>query len=228
MPFRLLIVLSAVVFAMPCELFAEDSKGSVKVFILAGQSNMEGAGQIKINPNRNEGRGSLEYLVRNEKTKKQFAHTVDADGKWVVRDDVSIWYLGRKGGLSVGYGARPTAIGPEFQFGHAMGDHFKEHVLIIKTAWGGKTLAGDFRPPSSGGETGDYYKEMLTHVRAVLMDLNEEFPKLAGRRYEIVGFGWHQGWNDGLKMDWVKEYEDNLANLIRDLRRTCTPGRCER
>ena len=25
----------------------------------------------------------------------------------------------------------------------------KEPVLIIKTAWGGKTLCGDFRPPSS-------------------------------------------------------------------------------
>ena len=219
MRLRLLIVLSALGIAMPCDLFADDNAGPVKVFLLAGQSNMQGAGQIKMNPNRNEGKGSLEYLVRNEKSKKQFAHTIDENGKWVVRDDVSIWYLGRKGGLSVGYGARPTAIGPEFQFGHVMGDHFQEHVLIIKTAWGGKTLAGDFRPPSSGGETGSYYKEMLDHVRNVLRNLDKEFPKLAGRRYEIVGLGWHQGWNDGLKMDWVKEYEGNLANLIRDLRK---------
>ena len=30
----------------------------VKVFILAGQSNLEGAGQIKADPKRNEGKGS--------------------------------------------------------------------------------------------------------------------------------------------------------------------------
>ncbi len=38
-------------------------KGPVKVFILAGQSNMEGQGKIQIDPKKNEGKGTLEYLV---------------------------------------------------------------------------------------------------------------------------------------------------------------------
>jgi len=92
-------------------------------------------------------------------------------------------------------------------------------VLIIKTAWGGKSLARDFRPPSSGGETGEFYRKMVQHVQQTLRNLDKEFPKLAGRGYQIVGLGWHQGWNDGLKMPWVREYQMNLANLIRDLRR---------
>ncbi|MCH2364644.1 MAG: sialate O-acetylesterase, partial [Planctomycetes bacterium] len=53
------------------------AQGKLKVFVLAGQSNMEGAGQVGINPrSKNEGRGSLEYLVKDPKTAKRFAHTV--------------------------------------------------------------------------------------------------------------------------------------------------------
>ena len=39
-----------------------------------------------------------------------------------------------------------------------------------------------------------------------------------GYRYQIVGFGWHQGWNDGGSAAFANEYEENLADLIDDLR----------
>ena len=48
-----------------------------RVFILAGQSNMEGAGQIKADPKRNGGKGSLEFLVKDAATAKRFAPLVD-------------------------------------------------------------------------------------------------------------------------------------------------------
>jgi hypothetical protein len=41
-------------------------------------------------------------------------------------------------------------IGPEFQFGHVIGNAIDAPVLLIKTAWGGRSLYEDFRPPSSG------------------------------------------------------------------------------
>lgn len=44
-------------------------------------------------------------------------------------------------------------IGPEYGFGFAIDAALEEKVLIIKTAWGGKTLCGDFRPPSSCNAT---------------------------------------------------------------------------
>ena len=193
-------------------------KGPVKVFILAGQSNMEGAGAIK-GSQRNGGKGSLEYLVKDPNTARQFAHVVDKEGKWVVRDDVWIWYLGRKGGLTAGFGARQDRIGPEFQFRHVMGDYYDNQVLLIKTAWGGKSLAKDFRPPSSGGEVGPFYTEMLKHVKDVLADLKTHFADYDGKGYEIAGFGWHQGWNDGCSANMVAEYEKNMANFIRDVRK---------
>jgi len=191
----------------------------VQVFILAGQSNMEGAGAIHGNEKRNGGQGSLAYLVKAPKTAPRFAHLVDAKGEWRVRDDVSIAYFDRKGGLTVGYGSRNTSIGPELQFGHVVGDAIEAPVLIIKTAWGGKSLAKDFRPPSSGGEVGPYYTKMIETIREVLKDMESDFPQYKGCGYEIAGFGWHQGWNDGCSPGPVAEYETNMVNFIRDVRR---------
>ena len=205
---------------------AAAAEKTVRVFILAGQSNMEGAGQVRINPSKdNGGQGSLEYLVKSPKTVRQFAHCVDKDGEWIVRDDVWIWYLDRKGGLSVGYGARKKTIGPEFQFGHVMGQHFQEPVLIIKTAWGGKSLVKDFRPPSAGGEVGPFYQKMITHVREVLAGQDDLFPALKDHQAVLSGFGWHQGWNDGCSKPDCLQYETNLAHFIRDVRKALnSPG----
>jgi alpha-galactosidase len=142
---------------------------------------MEGHGITRIDQRRNEGKGSLEYMVKNPHTAGRYAHLVDDQGRWVVRDDVWIWYLGRAGGLTVGYGARNDRIGPELQFGHVMGDYFDNQVLLVKTAWGGKSLAKDFRPPSSGGDVGPYYTEMLEHIKEVLADIDKLFPSYDGR-----------------------------------------------
>lgn len=191
----------------------------VQVFVLAGQSNMEGQGFIKADPKRNEGQGSLESLTRDKATADKFKHLVSQDGRWVTRDDVWIHYLNRKGRLTVGYGAKEDRIGPELGFGTVVGDAFEEPVLLIKLAWGGKSLAKDFRPPSSGGEVGPYYKEVVERTRAVLKDLKKEFPELGGRGYELAGFGWHQGWNDRVNQAFNDEYEKNLANFIRDIRK---------
>ena len=61
------------------------------------------------------------------------------------------------GKLTAGFGARgdqPTKeggkIGPEFTFGIYMEKELQEPILIIKTAWGGRSLNTEFRPPSAG------------------------------------------------------------------------------
>ena len=77
---RLRIVLFTALFAIPGTPLAADGKSPVQVFLLAGQSNMQGAGRIVADPNRNGGKGPLEYLVRNAQTRKRFAHTVDSSG----------------------------------------------------------------------------------------------------------------------------------------------------
>ena len=208
----------------------------VKVFILAGQSNMEGQGIIAADPKRNGGKGSLEYLVKEPGTAARFGHLVDKDGKWIVRDDVWISYLDRQGALTVGYGPKPDRIGPELGFGWVMGEAVAEPVLLIKCAWGGKSLAVDFRPPSAGkmpyslGEkqdaaiaqdpaiVGKYYRETLTLTKAALANVKELVPGSDGR-YVIAGFGWHQGWYDRINDNFNTEYEANMSHFIRDIRK---------
>ena len=208
----------------------------VRVFILAGQSNMEGNGMIEARTNRNGGQGSLEFLVKNPATSNRFASLVDASGGWRQRDDVWISYLDRKGPLNAGYGERPDRIGPELGFGWVMGDALVAPVLIIKCAWGGKSLAVDFRPPSSGklpyslGERNDaavsnnpamlgkYYRETLSLTKAALANIKELVPGSDGN-YVLAGFGWHQGWNDRINNQFNAEYETNMVNFIRDIRK---------
>ena len=161
----------AVVASLSSAAAAAAGKGPLKVFILAGQSNMVGMGSIEFSERRTAGfrqrgmteeaiakkkKGALENLIKDPEKANTYKHIVDKDGGWIVRDDVWVYFKrGRnaeleKGGLTVGFGARDETIGPEFQFGHIMGDYYDEPVLLIKTAWGGKSLALNFRPPSAG------------------------------------------------------------------------------
>jgi len=230
------LLFAAVVLLASQHLRAADTTKPVKVFILAGQSNMEGQGFIAADPKRNGGKGSLEYLVKQPTTSARFAHLVDDGGKWKVRNDVWITYLERHGALTVGYGPKEDRIGPELGFGWVMGDALTEPVLLIKCAWGGKSLAVDFRPPSAGkipyslGEkqdaavkddpaiVGKYYRETLALVKAALGRVKELTPGSDGR-YELAGFGWHQGWNDRINDRFNAEYEQNMACFIRDIRK---------
>ncbi len=191
----------------------------VKVFVLAGQSNMVGHGFIAADPKRNGGLGSLQHVAKDPKSAPVFKQLLNRDGSWRVRDDVWIHYFDRKGKLTVGYGAGEDCIGPELGFGMAVGDALQEPVLLVKIAWGGKSLAVDFRPPSSGGTVGPNYSEVVRGTREALANLGTNFPDLTGRTPEIVGFGWHQGWNDRINDAFVREYEQNMANFIRDIRK---------
>lgn len=216
-----------------------DTSKKVKVFILAGQSNMEGKAKMEL----------LEYQVAQPETRDFFKH-LKKDGKWVVRDDVWINFLNRRGKLTVGFGS-PNRIGPELEFGNTVGNHFEEQVLIIKTAWGGKSLGRDFRPPSSGLPSeeklkqivqqtnernkkrnrpeitlddvrdmyGKYYLEMMKEINTTLQGLETFFPEYKGQGYEIAGFVWFQGWNDMFDQDFLENYGKHMANFIRDVRK---------
>ena len=208
--------------------------GPVMVFILAGQSNMEGKAKVSL----------LEHQAAQPETKDLFKHLTDGDG-WVVREDVWIKFLDRKGDLTVGFGS-PGRVGPELEFGNTVGDRYDRQVLIIKTAWGGKSLYRDFRPPNSGKpddkivekllanarkknpETteaeilqafGLYYRMMLDEVSETLGNLADHFPGYKGQGYKIAGFVWFQGWNDMVNEDYTAAYAENMANFIRDVRR---------
>ena len=202
-------------------------KGPVKVFILAGQSNMEGQAAADLEgKDYNDAKGTLNTVMKDPAKAPLYRHLKDDKGRWTVREDVWVWYKPENspvkcGPLTLGftvYGGKHH-FGPELEFGHVMGNALPNQVLLIKTAWGGKSLSKDFRPPSSGGEVGPYYTKMLADVREALADLKKSFPDYDGGGYELAGFVWWHGWNDFCGGNTaVEEYEKNLVNLIKDVR----------
>ena len=201
---------------------AGNNEQTLKIFILAGQSNMEGTGTVK-GPV-----GTMEAYAKSNPSK--YAHLLDASGEAIPRNDVwvvDISHKPRQGFLTTGFAKQADLIGPEYAFGHILGDYFSEPVLIVKSAWGGKSLYNDFLPPSAqdypkpqqAGDTGFYYQEILRHVSEITQNLDKYCPRFTGSKFEIAGFGWHQGWNDRIKPAAVDAYESNLAHLIRDLRK---------
>ena len=200
----------------------------LKVFILCGQSNMEGHAKIS----------TFEAMKLDPVTKPIYKEMVDASGNPVTCDNVWISYFtgGRDnmgegyGKLTAGYGSRRVTseigekIGPEFTFGIYAQKALKEPILIIKTAWGGKSIHTDFRPPSAGPyvfnenelenfkrrgkdikevkaekaeQTGRFYGLMMDHVKKVLADIKRVYPQYNEKKgYEVAGFAWFQGWND--------------------------------
>jgi hypothetical protein len=200
----------------------------VKVFILAGQSNMEGQAVADLDgKDYNDGKGTLKALLDDPAKAQLVNHLQTKKGEWTVRHDVWVRYQREMqpllaGPLNMGFSVYGDKhhFGPELQFGHVIGDHFDNQVLLIKTAWGGKSLNKDFRPPSSGGEVGPYYTKMIADIRQALAQLKTEFPGYDDRGYEFGGFVWYHGWNDGVDpKKAVPEYEQNLVNLIKDIRK---------
>jgi alpha-galactosidase len=135
----------------------DSKKKPVKVFILAGQSNMEGHAAIS----------TFDYIGKDPLTAPLLKEMRNPDGTPRVCDKVWMSYLtgpydGSANGeglgkLTAGFGERgnqPTKlsgkIGPEFTFGIFMEKELKEPIIIIKTAWGGRSLNTEFRPPSAG------------------------------------------------------------------------------
>jgi hypothetical protein len=147
-----LLLFSAVLAMPPLTTAAQPKK--LKVFILAGQSNMEGHAKVE----------TFDYIGDDPVTAPLLNQMRGPDGQPRVCEGAWISFFtgsGTNNGegfgrLTAGYGARSNPakdggkIGPEFTFGITMDAAFDEPVLLIKTAWGGKSLHTDFRPPSAG------------------------------------------------------------------------------
>ena len=195
----------------------EKSSRKVRVFVLAGQSNMQGYGTIS-DPENDP--GSLVHVIENDVDKEW--EEIGGVDNWNTLQGASLYFANNgdtiRANVTVGQGANANLIGPELMFAHQLDAYYDDPVLIIKTAWGGKNLAEDFRPPSAGGTTGEYYNAIIQTVQDVTQNLGTEFPDFGLTEFEISGFAWFQGWNDGAEDSFLAEYESNLDHLVNDIR----------
>jgi len=201
------MIQTAVVAVFCCSSVSAAAK-PLKVYILAGQSNMQGHAAIK----------TLPHMVEDPKTKPLYDKFVDTDGKPRIYDQVRLAAFSemdawgnpkpeqtfRKGPLAIGFGSHlkdPNKFGPELGFGVTMHDQLSQPILIIKTAWGGKSLMKDYRPPNAA---------KLDSV------LDEEGRANARQREEA--------WLAQYGETYVKKFKLRGMDELRELRRTA-PGR---
>ncbi len=189
--------------------------------------------------------GTLHTLAKKE---GKFPHLVDDEGNWTVRNDVI--YKGvisavGQGPLTVGI--QGNTIGPELQFGHVMGHHHDEPVLLIKASIGNRSLGWDILPPGGERFTHDgrtyagykdtpsswvegqpkkkvnwyadkQYDDYVKAIHGVLDSFDTLFPEYKDQGYEVAGFVWWQGHKDQNPAH-AGRYERNLVNLIKSWRR---------
>ncbi len=224
-PFQPMIHLRRILslFALSIGLMSSawSAEAPLTVFVLAGQSNMQGHANIR----------TFDYLGKDPRTAPLLSDMRNADGTPKACQRTWISFLSpdrtdaaKTGKLTTGFGANSECIGPEFTFGLTMEKHLSGPVLLIKTAWGGKSLHTDFRSPGSGPATlnesqieglrkqgkdieseksaraaasGIYYRKMIDHVKEVLSNPSKVVPDLApDQKVVLGGFVWFQGWND--------------------------------
>ncbi len=226
------------VLMMAGQLMAEGKP--LKVYILAGQSNMQGQAQVK----------TIERLKLDGGSKELYRDMMGDDdvldapkgvyGVFFSDGDMSKGaarpLVVSSGPLLPGLSPTPgpkTRFGPDYTFGIYMRKHLNEPILIIKTAWGGRNLLQQFRSPSAGdyteakdkhgNPTGAYYQLMMKNVQSVLADPGKYHPEYdPNAGYEIAGFVWFQGYNDFIgaypEGDY-SEYTRLLSCLVRDVRK---------
>jgi hypothetical protein len=213
----------------------------IKVFILMGQSNMLGMGDI----GPETAKGTLKYLT---KTDKKYPWLVDGE-KWTERKDVYYYDARVKKGAPLSPTANNgNAIGPELGFGYVMGHVLDEPVLVLKSCIGNRSLGWDLLPPGSkqytfDGKTyagyketpdswvegqpkkevkwyaGKQYDDDMTNAKEALKTIAKWYPGYKDQGYEIAGFVWWQGHKDTGSAAHASKYEENLERLIESLRK---------
>jgi len=173
----------------------------VKIYIFAGQSNMEA-------------RYGKDFLEKNHPE---------------LLKDKQIWHV------QVGWTNGPIQACPNFGVDRAMvykiAEGTGQDILVLRCAVGGTVLQTNWRPPSAvkraGGTLGPLYINLVNRFHNLVANLKEVYPAYHGQGYEIAGFVWFQGECDactdtevnGVKVNNCHFYEDNLKDLISDVRR---------
>ena len=183
------VMIAAVFLACEAEAKEQKNKKPLKVVILAGQSNMQ----------QPAGWQTLKGLADSPETKPWFDKLVEKDG--AVRRFGGIRLANKTNDFPHGFAGQilgtpkaPGSFGPELGFGVTFHELVDEPVLIIKTAWGGKSLHTDFRPPTGKRwkppedhpDHPDNQPEALAIPASFTMPADYEVPERRGKMMQMM------------------------------------------
>ncbi len=183
---------------------------AVKVILLAGQSNMSGAGDFD------------KLSKEDQKAVKKAAKniTISRQGKKAIplAPVFSKFQLKKRGFGNV--------FGPELFLGIELVKKFpNQKFLFIKTSQGGTSLYGAWNPNWSAkkankAENKDFKKKLKLYENFVSnINTNLIILKQNNLSYKIMGMLWMQGEADTNADYTSSSYEKNLSNLITKIRK---------
>lgn len=183
--FRILTALFAL-----CISLTANEKEPVRVFIFAGQSNMEGADSKVSDIDHFPPFAGLGSAQENT----PFSYSIGRENKvesngWTHLQPVK------------------NMVGPELSFARKVTKNIDAPIAIIKCAAGGTHLGGDWNPDNPTGFK--MYPLALKLVRKSLAEFDKQ-----GITYRIEGFMWHQGENDMFNETYLANYGPNLKNYL--------------
>lgn len=165
------------------------------VYLLAGQSNMDGRG-------------------KNEHLTGELADYATPQNTVMIR--YSSGGLRRKHRQSKGFiplrpgcNENPSLFGPEIGFGHAIAAAQPgRNILLVKVTEGGTTLHTDWNSAAPN----KLYARLVRTVKHALEDIQKQ-----GATYEIAGMLWHQGEGDRMSPH-VERYKERIDAFIERIR----------
>jgi len=188
-----ILIIALVVLGQTSVATAEPQTKKMKVFVLAGQSNMVGWGNSKKLPDDLRNGNDRVLMFEN--------------GKWQPLRPI------RKASKNQEkFGMTEFSFGPEVAFAHEMAKAWPDETIgIVKFSIGGTSIL-TWKPEWSKkdadrigqGRLGSLYKKLMAKV--------DQARK--AREIEIVGFLWLQGGRDMKDVAVAKEYLDNLESLV--------------
>jgi len=194
-PFLMLAVMASLITQ------AQAAEKPVKIYIFAGQSNMES-------------RYPQKFLEENHPE---------------LLAEKKIWHV--QVGWPSGPIQECPSFGVDRSMIYKIANQTDQEVIVLRCAVGGTVLQTDWRSPSTvkraGGTVGPLYKKLVNRFHNLIAHLEEFYPAYQGQGYEIAGFIWFQGESDccshsevdGEKIGNWNYYEGNLKDLIKDVRR---------
>lgn len=186
-----------------------DHTKKVQVFILMGQSNMVGMGDIE--PDTKP--GTLTTLVKKE---KRYLFLVDDAGQWTTRKDVHYYDARTKKGGPLTGTSNGRSIGPELGFGFVMGQVLDAPVLVLKSCIGNRSLGWDLLPPGSKRYEAEVTERGGVKVKKVFAgykDKPDSWPSEEGKGTATEPPPWLDK-KTGKPIEWYagKQYDDDMAN----------------
>ena len=203
----LLLLISTSIFSCKAQENITSIK-KTKVFLLAGQSNMDGrakaSGLSEIDKQR------LKKAQKNATLYYNFDEGNPLDTTKVAK------HTAKKFGADY-------LFGPELFFGINMSEKYPDHqIILIKRSRGGMSLYGAWNPDWTLEKATlikeenqpKLYSEFVAYGQKVLSTLEKD-------SYELCGMLWVQGESDSGKKGGIRPreaYHDNLTNLINRVR----------